>query len=278
MAPSQIDWPRFWKATTGPHWRQAWAHSSRPLGRDADPLAGQLQLYFRQRERDPSAAAAQFPLIEAAEKLNLVSDVVETLQLLTLALATPQQIAARTGLAAEVISRWQQLYFDMDDFHQATAWHFHIVQRTRLVNPLLACRMRHALGGGLVAVDEMLAAESSMPGDEAGQLWQRKLRLLLKADLALDQLASSRANDLHMVKLYASMRASDLRLDILRQARLVTPSKPLPTAALLSLRWAPDGTAARAAVSAEQPHVVPFQANAGLDSAEHRDQSLLRSA
>lgn len=288
-----LDWLRFRKATTGPHWRQEWALSISPgmPDSDADPLVQQLRNYWREYQQDPAGAAARQPLLAAVELLQQNAPLAEGLQLLVLANATMAQITERTGLPEEVTSLWQALYFDIGEFRAASFWMHSIIQRARQTNPRQASRMRFVCGGGLAALDDLLLAETKTPVVEADQHRSRRLRLLMGCDEAIDQLSGSPTQHLAAVKLMQQMLAADRRLASEPRVRAAAPGRNLPTAGLTHLHSAatdrqlakPDGLEPASIESLgtpaiDTPNVVPFEQPPPVHDFGLDDDGLRRSA
>lgn len=285
MTTNDLDWQRLQKALIGPYWRQDAAQALSPrraLRSDVDPLVLQLYEYQQEQAQAPPPTTTRYPAIEAAVLVNRADDVVvESLQLLSLAGATSQQIAARTGLEELVINTWQSLFFDIGDWREASDWLFHVVERARWTNPRRSSRMRFAITAGLVGLDALLAAETKLPADEAGQLEQRRLRLFFLAAESFDALARTPENDIELMKLYANQRASEQ----LRELVHPTPRRTLPVAPLLSLQWGASSKSTSAAdggesVGASDPwqQVLPFGTAAERERDNRHDSESRQTA
>jgi hypothetical protein len=262
MSSPLVDWPQFWRTTGGPAWRLAWAHSLLPsesVADHVDPLVVQLRRYLLQRDR--GNAAAREPLIAAAEKLNECQPLVDGMQVLALAGATPAQIAERLSTQQAVVERWLDLFFDISEVRPATDWlYIYVVEPARQRDPALASRMRVALGGGLAAIDALVAAETKQSQDPEAEHRQRELRLNYRLDQALDRLVQAPQQQVRLVKSWLTAQIARQRLELQRRLRAATlPVTELPTAALLALKWATSSTAVAQSVEAATPQIAPVK-------------------
>src|SRR4051812_41805163 len=105
----------------GPDWRLCLARrlcsataTHKRSASEHDPLVLELSQYFV-LERDPhgrTVVARRFPRIDAALELNADSSIVRTLKLLAIAGAASDDVAERTGVAADTFDVWKNIFFD----------------------------------------------------------------------------------------------------------------------------------------------------------------------
>jgi len=207
----------------GPKWRSEVAQemtnlSDRSAARTWDPLTIDTAKCYALRADGGGGivrAAEKYPFIAAAILLH--DDVAKTdvMKLMTLVDSPTNAIAKRVEVEPAVVQVWERLFFDVRDMRGAVSWlSGQVIEPERKAgNTALAARMKLALVAGPDGVDAILALDEGAPVDEAERLLQRKLKLDLKFDEAVNMPLDS-DNSTTFVKLYVALQLSEKRLEL----------------------------------------------------------------
>jgi hypothetical protein len=218
---------RHHRGMLGPAWRANLAENmliqqGTPLAGLADELLVGYGKYRRLSGPDGNGtdrAAARYPLFAEVERLNADTEKTAVLKLMVVADMPREEMQARTGIGINVLQVWEPLFFDARDQRQATSWlAVHVVNReAEAGNPELASRLKMAIMVGLVAVRGMLDMAKGICMDEADRLFQRKLKLNEKMDLAANLSVDNEKNRMFFMKSYIQLIAEEKRLALSEQ-------------------------------------------------------------
>lgn len=209
------------RAKAGPAWRSVLAEelsrqTSMRLRNLGDALLQGFIRYLRLKHRDGGGkqAAARYPSLAAAEKLNGDRQQIAALKLMTVGDLPREEMHRRSGVDVEVLRAWEQLFYDVRNQRKATYWLArHVIDReANAGDPELAAQLRLAICAGPVAVRGMLDMQQGICLDEADRLFQRNLKWSEKFDLAVNRPVDTCRNQLFFVKTHMALRAEKQRL------------------------------------------------------------------
>ncbi len=212
---------RLRRAKAGPAWRSMLAEelsrqSSMRLRDLGDALLQGFIRYLRLQQRDGGGkqAAARYPSLAAAEKLNGDRKQIAALKLMTVGDLPREEMHRRSGVDVEVLRAWEQLFYDVRNQRKATYWLTrHVIDgETKAGDPELAAQLRLAICAGPVAVRGMLDMQQGICLDEADRLFQRSLKLQVKFDQVVNLPVDTCKNQLFFAKTHLALRAEEQRL------------------------------------------------------------------
>lgn len=214
--------PNNHRSFLGPAWRYELAktlppHLSPTLEKRLDPLILELHAYLTAAAiKGPDAAAAAFGLIANAERLQNDGEKSAVLMMMVLANMPVTEIAESAGLEQALVECWEKIFFDCRDLRQAGSWvAAHVVEPLHQTGKFeLAARLKLALAAGPVAVRAVLKGDSRIPLEEAERLFERRLKLDLKADAACEMALTCPREATRFLKLYLGMHAERQRLQL----------------------------------------------------------------
>ena len=159
-------------------------------------------------------ASAAYPAIAAAERLNEDQETTARLKLMILVDMSDDEMCDRSGIDLITSRTWESLYFDVRGQRQATCWlASHVINHERNTgDPWLASKMKLAIIAGPVAVRAMLDTAEGIQLDEADRLFQRKITLSGKLDVAVEMPFDSEENRLRFVKLHLDLMFAEKRI------------------------------------------------------------------
>jgi hypothetical protein len=207
----------------GPAWRSKAAQeianvSDRSAARTWDPLTIDTAKFHALRadgENGIVQAAAKYPIIEAAILLHDDGAKTDVMKLMILVDSPTDAIAKRVVVEPAVVDVWERLFFDVREMRSALSWlSGQVIEAERkAANTALAARMKLALVSGIDGVNAILALDEGAPVDEAERLFQRKLKLHLKFDEAVNMPLDSERSRMDFIKLYVDLQCSEKRLE-----------------------------------------------------------------
>ena len=220
-----------YRAIFGIDWRwrlaeQLPSRSNDPLTRGSDPAVRDARGYLtliRSGAWGRARALKIHPVIAAAHELNADATKTAPLKILVVADCSLKEIHQRLGIATEVVSAWESLFFDTRHACSSVQWlSTHVVERERSSgNTELASQLRLAIIGGRVVARALLDAESRMPMDEGQRLFDRQLKLQLKLEQAVSAPIDTNRDKLKFLKLDLDLRLRQKKLDLQRQKFVV---------------------------------------------------------
>lgn len=208
----------------GPDWRSQRAATLRAGGTrrqlsEADGQIRQLYCYLELCARGDSqraCAQARYPATAAA--CALAEDEVRssTAKILALAGCPAGEIAQRVGADEQTVTTWEDLFFDVRGGLDAVGWiDAHIIQAALdRGNELFAAKLKAAAAGGPEAARAVLDLDSREPLTVGQHLFDRQLKLALKADAAAELPLESIRDKQYFTKLYAKIREEEVRLKL----------------------------------------------------------------
>jgi hypothetical protein len=198
------------RATLGPSWRFKLAISMRPdagrrLNLDDPWILGLQQYASLMFLQDAAAAAAAFPLIRQAFDLELDSERRDALKIMVVGDLTIEEAHQRVGISPAALQAWEMTFFDARPGRQQFAWlEQKVIHAEQLAgNGLLAARLRLAALCGPEGARAVLDCAGAAPIDEAERLFQQRLNLNLKLDVALQMPIDSGPEALRMMKFHS---------------------------------------------------------------------------
>lgn len=215
------DYARSQRAAAGPAWRsvlaEKWSQeTSMRLTDLGDAVLHGFVRYLRlkQREGGGKQAEARYPRYAAAEKLNTDPEQVAALKLMTVVDLPPEEMHRRSGVDVNVLRTWEQLFYDVRNQRKASLWlKRQVIDReTKAGDPELAAKLQMAIRAGPVAVRGMLDMQQGICLDEADRLFQRKLKLSEKFDLAVNLPVDTCNNRMFFAKTHIALMAEEKRL------------------------------------------------------------------
>jgi len=158
-------------------------------------------------------AAALFPTVAAAERLNGDLEKTAMLKLMVVADLPYDEMHGRTDIEVEVMKAWESLYFDARNQRQAKSWLSHQVidREVEVGNAELAAKLMLAIMTGPVTVRGMLDMQSGICLDEADRLFQRKLTLSTKFDVAANLPVDNDKSCMFFMKTHLGLMAAENR-------------------------------------------------------------------
>ena len=221
MTFSPEEFARLQRGMHGPAWRiiTATPSATRPGTPSAmhDETLRHFIRYRRLAGEDSSGierAAAAYPTIAAAERLNDDQERTAPLKLMILADMSYDEMLAHSGIDLVVLRTWELLRFDARGQQKATDWlAVKIINHERKMgDPRFASKMKLAIIAGPVAVRAMLDTDKGVQLDEADRLFQRKIALSEKLDVAVEMPIDSPENCLRYMKLHIDLMTAEKRI------------------------------------------------------------------
>lgn len=221
MSLNPQEFARSQRAVAGPAWRSVLAEK---LARQSslrwtdwgDDVLRDLVRYLRLQRRAGGGAQAEsrYPWFAAAEKLNADPEQIAALKLMTVVDLPREEMHQRSGVAVDALRAWEQLFYDVRNQRKEVLWLARQVinRETKAGDPELAAKLRLAVYAGPVAVRGMLDMQQGVCLDEADRLFQRKLKLCEKLDLAVNLPIDTCQNRLSFVNTHFALVAAEKRL------------------------------------------------------------------
>ena len=158
-------------------------------------------------------ALTLYSTIASAEELN-ESERLELLKIAVLGGLDGREISQRLGLEQEVIEAWEKIYFDVRGMREAVGWiHLQVIQPERNVGREdLAARLKLVAAVGPLGARAVLDLGSRAPLDEGQRLFDRRLKLHLKFDAAVEMSIESNREKMFFLRTYADMRHQENHL------------------------------------------------------------------
>lgn len=227
MPLNRDDFIRYQRSTKGPSWRARTAAHTNVRGgmrqaEVADELLMDFSKYLRIKGGDGpgnTRAAKLFPIVAAAERLNEDHEQTAALKLMVAADMSHDEMHTRSGVEISIVKTWESLFFDARGQRQATGWlaHHIIEPELKADNPELASKLKVALMAGPIAVRGMLDMQSGVCLDEGDRLFQRRIKLIEKFDVAVNLPIDSERSQLFFMKLHVSLMAAEKRQALAEQ-------------------------------------------------------------
>ena len=215
------EFARVQRGVHGPAWRIKTATPCET--RPATPTAlhdETLRSYIKYRRilgvdaRGIERASAAYPSIAAAERLNEDPQKTGPLKLMILADMSSDEMLERSGIDVVVLGTWELLYFDARGQQRATDWlAVKIINHERKMgDPRFASKLKLAIIAGPAAVRAMLDTAEGIQLDEADRLFQRRIILGEKLDVAVEMPINTEENRLRLMKLYIDLMTAEKRI------------------------------------------------------------------
>lgn len=227
MAFTPEEFARCQRGMKGPAWRVETAiNMGVPPGIPSAAMGDETLLNFVKYRRlqahdggGAERASSAFPTIAAAERLNDDQEKIAPLKLMILADMSYDEMHARSGIDIAVLQAWESLFFDARHQRQATSWLAHqIVNReSKTGDPRFASKLKLAIMAGPVAVRGMLDMLDGICLDEADRLFQRKLTLGEKMDVAAEMSVDTDKTRMFFIKTNINLVAAEKRLALAEQ-------------------------------------------------------------
>ena len=221
------EFARCQRGMKGPAWRVETAiNMGIPPGMPSAAMGDETLLNFvkyrrlqSQDGRGAERASFAFPTIAAAERLNDDQEKIAPLKLMILADMSYDEMHARSGIDIAVLQTWEALFFDARHQRQATSWLAHqIVNRESKTGDLrFASKLKLAIMAGPVAVRGMLDMLDGICLDEADRLFQQKLTLGQKMDVAAEMSVDTDKTRMFFIKTNINLIAAEKRLALAEQ-------------------------------------------------------------
>lgn len=193
------------------------------LGRPliSDPVVRDMRRYLRLRQHDPCKAAGRHPALAAAESLRAQRTIAESLEIMILAGAKPEDVALRLNLDAESVRTYELLFFDVRSQRDKPEWlAIHVLRPLDEGGKfLLACKCRAALALGEAALDAILSEDIQFPTSGHKRLIEMRIRLSALEQKALTVDLKDNQAKLQFLKLTADIRLAERKLE-LEEAKL----------------------------------------------------------
>jgi hypothetical protein len=163
-------------------------------------------------------ALALYPKIASAEELN-GSDKLDLLKVAVLAGLDGREIARRLGSEEAVVDAWEKIYFDVRGMREAVSWiHFRVIVPERTAGREdLAARLKFVAAVGASGARAVLDLDTRAPLDEGQRLFDRRLKLFLKAEVAAEAPVQSDREKMFFLRTYADMQLQENRLRLQEQ-------------------------------------------------------------
>jgi hypothetical protein len=206
----------------GPAWR--WKLAEKIAARSGKRWPGYIDWQVREAADYRRALAAgcgagaktpgRFAVIDSAKKLAADPKLGSQCKILVLAGCPRAEVVSRLQVPPDVERTWEELFFDVRTALEATDWIFlHVIRPEQAHGlPSLASKMKLAYIAGPVAAQAVLDLDNRIPLTAGERLFDRKLRLHLKADEAADMVISSATEALRFYKVYAALHLGELRI------------------------------------------------------------------
>lgn len=218
---SAEEFSRRQRSMLGPSWRaQSAAQLNLKPGMPAPEFADEHLIVFgkyrrlqQQGDAGIQQAATLYPAVAAAERLNRDVETTSMLKLMIVADMAYDEMQSRTAVEIEVLKSWESLYFDARGQLQAMMWLSHQVIEREIEsgNAELAAKLKLAIMIGPVAVRSMLDMQSGICLDEADRLFQRKLTLSAKFDVAANMSIDTEKKAMFFIKTHQNLMAAENR-------------------------------------------------------------------
>jgi hypothetical protein len=182
-----------------------------------DPLIAGLQEYASLMfQQDAAAAAAAFPLIRQAFDLELDEERRDQLKIMVVAGLTIEEAHQRVGTPPAALQAWEAIFFDARSGRQQFAWLEQKVIRAEQLagNGPMAARLRLAALCGPEGARAVLDCAGAAPIDEAERIFQQRLNLNLKLDVALQMPIDSGPAALRMMKFHSRNVLAEKRWEL----------------------------------------------------------------
>lgn len=227
MAMNREEFARYQRGMHGPSWR-AQAASNREirpgtqLAEVADDLLVDFSKYSRIKGRNSGGierAAVHYPIIAAADKLNEDQEKTAALKLMVVADMPSEEMQTRSGTKTSILQAWENLFFDARNQRQATAWLCrHVIEpEVSAGNNEFASKLKVAIMTGPITVRGMLDMQEGVCLDEADRLFQRRIKLNQKFDVAVNMPTDSEQLQMFFMKLHVSLMAAEKRQTMAEQ-------------------------------------------------------------
>ena len=221
MAMNREEFARYQRGMHGPSWR-AQAASNREirpgtrLAEVADDLLVEFSKYLRIKGRNSGGieqAAVHYPIIAAADKLNEDQEKTAALKLMVVADMPSEEMQTRSGTKTSILQAWENLFFDARNQRQATGWLCrHVIEpEVSVGNNEFASKLKVAIMTGPITVRGMLDMQAGVCLDEADRLFQRRIKLNQKFDVAVNMPTDSERLQMFFMKLHVSLMAAEKR-------------------------------------------------------------------
>lgn len=159
------------------------------------------------------------PTIVAAERLN--TDTVKTghLKVAVLGELDPKEVCRQLNIDEAVFCAWEKTFFDARGCRSATGWiQIHVIQpEIAAGRGELAARLRMVSAVGPVAAQVILKADTRLPIREAQKLFERKLKLQLKFDAAVELTTDTDKSRMFFIGQHAKLLFEEKRLQHARE-------------------------------------------------------------
>jgi hypothetical protein len=173
-------------------WKHALQYAASPqLARPqhVDQIGRVAARYVRAYQHYGAERAKQkYPLIAAARALYENDQMLETFKLAVLGNLPQAEVAARLGVAVEIIEIAEVLFFQLGDLRESEAWlNCHVfLPAIKTGSTDSAAKMKLAYHGGPEMARELLDAQDGPPFGEAQRLVDQELLLHAKLQAALE--------------------------------------------------------------------------------------------
>jgi hypothetical protein len=166
--------------------------------------------YLDRRAADGEAAAAAHPAIAAAERLQADDDLCDSLKIMVVGSLLADEICARLALEPAELAAWEQLFFDVRPMYDSPPWiAAHVINpERRRGRSQLAAKLKLAANGP-DAARAVLNGSARLPLDDAGRLFDQRLRLHAKFDEAIE----SPLDPMSFLKLYVRLEIQRERIE-----------------------------------------------------------------
>ena len=245
MTFSPEEFVRVQRGMHGPAWRviTATPSATRP-GTPTELHDETLRSYIKYRRilgvdaRGTKRASAAYPAIAAAERLNEDQDKTALLKLMILADMSDDEMRDRSAIDVITFRTWEALYFDVRGQRQSTSWLASQVinHERKMGDPRLASKMTLAIMAGPVAVRAMLDTAEGIQLDEVDRLFQRKITLSEKLDVAVEMPIVTEENRLRLMRLYVDLMTAEKRIALAERRLSQRSAKSLQRHELAKLR------------------------------------------
>lgn len=227
MTQTAEEFARYRRAMYGPAWRAMMADKLeiRPGSPVFDLLDETLIGYGKYRRlKGPDGEGAERaanadPFFATAERLNDDSEKTAILKMMVVADMPHDEMRTRTEIDIELLKIWESLFFDARTKGQAINWLAQQVvnREIKAGNSELAAKLRMAIVGGPVAVRGMLDMVTGVSLDEADRLFQRRLKLSMKLDMAANMPIDTDKQRMFFMNLHVDLMEQEKRLALAEQ-------------------------------------------------------------
>lgn len=132
---------------------------------------------------------------------------------------TYDEMHARSGIEIAVLQLWEAYFYDVRPLRQATCWLAQQVVEPEIKagRPQLAAQLRLAIMAGPIAVRSLLDMQNGVCLDEADRLFQRKLILQEKFEIASNLPLDSEKQQMFFLKTHVNILAAEKRQALAEQ-------------------------------------------------------------